>query len=313
MLQKEPLIIECRCNEAAPRRDNSSLPYSPREIVREAVRAWKAGASIFHFHARDPETGEPQDEVGLYREAIVGIREQTDLLIHPTLGGPEVQTSPEERVRHILALNNDSILRVEMAPVDMGSIDMDVWDARARRFMTQDYVYLNNRARIESTLKLLKEYDVFASAICWNVGHIRTALKFREMGLLSDSTLWELFFTGVHLPTAASSSMSHLRSMTAEVPENEPWLVVCYMGDVMHLAAWAITLGGHVGIGLGDYSYSRFGSPNNGELVGLVADMSRTLGRPVATPSETRAMLKIRPRTDLPARNGAVLSQGGTE
>lgn len=43
-----PLIIECRCNEITLRDGNPALPYSPKEIIREAVRAWEAGASIFH-------------------------------------------------------------------------------------------------------------------------------------------------------------------------------------------------------------------------------------------------------------------------
>ena len=45
-----PLIIECRCNDMDYPKDNPNFPYSPQEIVREAVRAWKAGASIFHWH-----------------------------------------------------------------------------------------------------------------------------------------------------------------------------------------------------------------------------------------------------------------------
>jgi uncharacterized protein (DUF849 family) len=56
---------------------------------------------------------------------------------------------------------------------------------------------------------------------------------------------------------------------------------------------WAITLGGHVGIGLGDDPYIRFGKPHNGELVEKVAKMAHTLGREVATPAQTREILKL--------------------
>ena len=48
----------------------------------------------------------------------------------------------------------------------------------------------------------------------------------------------------------------------------------------------AITLGGHVS--LGDYHYDRFGTPTNADLVGRVADLVETLGRPVATPEQPR-------------------------
>ena len=80
MNNQVPLIIECRCNEITMRGDNPALPYSSKEIIKEAVRAWEAGASIFHWHGRDPETGKPRNDVELYLEVIQGIREQTDLL-----------------------------------------------------------------------------------------------------------------------------------------------------------------------------------------------------------------------------------------
>jgi 3-keto-5-aminohexanoate cleavage enzyme len=43
-----PLIIECRSNDSDYRKENPNCPYGPQEIIREAVRAWEAGASIFH-------------------------------------------------------------------------------------------------------------------------------------------------------------------------------------------------------------------------------------------------------------------------
>ena len=35
------------------------LPITPEEITRQSVDAAKAGASILHLHARNPETGQP--------------------------------------------------------------------------------------------------------------------------------------------------------------------------------------------------------------------------------------------------------------
>ena len=83
------------------------------------------------------------------------------------------------------------------------------------------------------------------------------------------------------------------------IPAGESWLVMCWNGDVMQLAAWAITMGGHVGIGLGDDPYIRFGKPHNGELVEKVAQMAHTLGREVATPAQAREILKMPPRASL--------------
>jgi uncharacterized protein (DUF849 family) len=291
-----PLIIECRCNEIAYRTENPNVPYSPKEIIREAVRAREAGASIFHWHGRDPESGEPRNDVELYLEVIEGIRSQTDLLIHPTLGYI-TQNRVEDRVRHILAVNDDPVLRVDMAPVDFGSLNVDFWNPQAKQFNTYDQVYVNTRDNLRAVLEVFKKHNVYVSSVCWDVGQMRTARCFQEMGLLPRETLWEFVFTGEVMPSGAAATIYGLQAFIAEVPAGNQWLALCWNGDLMRVAAWAITLGGHVGIGLGDYSYTRFGKPHNGELVEKVAKMAHTLGREVATPAQAREILKMPPRT----------------
>ncbi|RCJ38373.1 hypothetical protein A6770_13580 [Nostoc minutum NIES-26] len=290
-----PLIIECRCNEIAYREDNPALPYSPKEIVREAVRAWEAGASIFHWHGRDPDSGKPRNEVELYLEVIQGIREQTDLLIHPTLGYI-TQNRVEDRVRHILAVNDDPVLRVDMVPVDFGSLNVDFWNPQAKQFNSYDQVYINTRENLRAVLEVFKEHNLYVSSVCWDVGQMRTARCFQQMGLLPQETLWEFVFTGEVMPAGAAATIPSLQAFMAEVPAGNQWLALCWNGDVMRVASWAITLGGHVGIGLGDYAYTRFGKPHNGELVEMVAKMAHTLGREVATPEQARKILKMPPR-----------------
>jgi 3-keto-5-aminohexanoate cleavage enzyme len=301
-----PLIIECRCNEITVRGDNPALPYSPQEIIQEAVRAWEAGASIFHWHGRDPKTGKPCNEVELYLEVIQGIREQTDLLIHPTLGYI-TQNQIEDRVRHILAVNDDPVLRVDMAPVDFGSLNVDFWDPQAKQFTTYDQVYVNTRQNLMAVLEVFKQHNIYVSSVCWDVGQMRTARCFQAMGLLPQDTFWEFVFTGEVMPAGAAPTIAGLQAFIAEVPGDNQWLALCWNGDVMRVASWAISLGGHVGIGLGDYHYARFGQPHNGELVGRVAQMAHTLDREVATPAQAREILKLPPRSQLPTKAGALV------
>ncbi len=122
------------------------------------------------------------------------------------------------------------------------------------------------------------------------------------MGLLSRRTLWELVFGSERLPVGFGTNPLGLQALVAEIPDGAPWLVECALGDVLPLAALAILLGGHVAIGLGDFSYPRFGTPTNAELVRRVAQLAETLGRPVATPAQTRHLLGLPARTDLPTR-----------
>ncbi|HAA32319.1 MAG TPA: 3-keto-5-aminohexanoate cleavage protein [Cyanobacteria bacterium UBA8553] len=292
-----PLIIECRCNDTDYRQDNPALPYSPQEIVREAVRAWEAGASIFHWHGRDPVSGKWVNDIELYLEVIQGIREKTDLIIHPTLGFVTTQNKVEERVQHILAAIANPTLGVDMVPLEFGSLNVDFWNPETKQFKTYDQVYVNTRENLMAVLSILKEHNVCVTSVAWDVGQVRTARCFQEMGLLSRNTFWEFVFTGEVMPTGAMATHSGLQAFVDSIPLGDQWLVLCWNGDVMRLAAWAITMGGHVGIGLGDDPYTRFGKPHNGELVARVAKMAQTLGREVATPAQAREILKMPQRT----------------
>lgn len=288
-----PLIIECRCNDMDYRQENPEFPYSPQEIIREAVRAWDAGASIFHWHGRDPVTGKWLNDVELYLEVIQGIREKTDLIIDPTLGYVTTQNCVEDRLKHILAAQQDPALGVDMVPLEFGSMNVDFWNPQTRQFKTYDQVYTNSLNHIQDLLKLCQEQHIHTNAVCWDIGQIRTARCFQEMGLLSLDILWEFIFTGDRVPAGALATLSGLQAMVDAVPAGSQWLVLCWNGDVMRLASWAIAMGGHVGIGLGDWPYTRFGQPHNGELVGMVAKMAHMLGREVATPAQARQILKL--------------------
>lgn len=294
-----PLIIECRCNDMDYRKDNSEFPYSPKEIVREAVRAWEAGASIFHWHGRDPVSGKWLNDVELYLEVIQGIREKTDLIVDPTLGYVTTKNSAEERVRHILAAEADPSLGVDMVPLEFGSFNVDFWEPETKQFTTYDQVYSNSRDRIREVLQKLNEHNIFVSTVCWDIGQIRTALCFQEMGIHSKNTLWELVFTGEIIPSGFLPTLPNLQAAISSIPSDAQWLVMCWNGDVMPLASWAITLGGHVGIGLGDLPYTRFGKPHNGELVDKIVKMAETIGREVATPAQAREILKMPQRSKL--------------
>src|SRR5258708_39285256 len=60
MARKRKVIITCAVTGAIHTPTMSPhLPITPDEIVREALAAAEAGASILHLHARDPKTGQP--------------------------------------------------------------------------------------------------------------------------------------------------------------------------------------------------------------------------------------------------------------
>ena len=294
MPDETPLIIEVRCNEAAERGDNPALPYGPREVVEELLAAYEAGASVLHWHARDVDGVERADDVALHREVIEGVRGHTaEAILHPTLGFLSTQGDAQGRMRHILELSKDPATRPDVVPVDFGAYGADLWDVRDRRFVTDDRFVVNPTAYLQELLGVIEDNGLHVYPVVWSAGGVRTARRLQETGLLSRPTLWCLGFTGEEVPGGPPATPANLRTFLDELPAGAPWTVHCRNGDVLPLAAWAITQGGHVSIGLGDHPYSRFGTPRNSDLVARVADMAHTLGRPVATPHQAREILGI--------------------
>ena len=123
-----PVIIEVGLNEATTREENSHVPITPEEIADDILACAEAGASVIHFHARDPETGDQRTcDTALYREAMRRVREAgCDILMYPTyaafLSG---QADPvQERFGHVLSLADDPDVGLRLGPLDMGSLNL---------------------------------------------------------------------------------------------------------------------------------------------------------------------------------------------
>lgn len=76
------------------------LPVTPDEIVAEGLRAAEAGAAILHVHARDPETGRPDQSPEAFAPILPRLRAETDCIINVTTGGSPFM-SVEERLRPV--------------------------------------------------------------------------------------------------------------------------------------------------------------------------------------------------------------------
>ena len=92
------------------------LPYKTEDIIKQSIDAANAGASVIHLHARNPETGEPSADAGLFREYLAEIKMQTDAVVSITSGGATGQ-SIEERLSIIKEL------QPELCTCNMGTIN----------------------------------------------------------------------------------------------------------------------------------------------------------------------------------------------
>ena len=272
---------------------SAAIPVTPEQIVDSAVAASEAGAAILHIHVREPETGKPSSDLGLFREVLAGIGERCDAIAQPTSGGG-VGMTIEERARVVTEC------RPEMATFNCGSFNFGIFQVRHRPEMapweveylesTRDYVFRNTFADLYRLSELFREAGAKPEYEVYDVGHLYNLAHLAEQGLV-DFPIHMQFVLGVLGANAAAiEQLVHMRR-TAESLFGEAgftWSAagVGYPGQ-FHLAASALMMGGHMRVGLEDNLRVELDrrAASNAELVEKAMTLAPLLDRePVGGP-----------------------------
>src|SRR5260221_12393198 len=99
MAKSRKVIITCAVTGSIHTPSMSPhLPITAEEIADAAIGAAEAGAAIVHLHARDPETGRPDQSPERFAPFLKVIKQRSGCIINITTGGPPPMAI-EERVR----------------------------------------------------------------------------------------------------------------------------------------------------------------------------------------------------------------------
>jgi uncharacterized protein (DUF849 family) len=272
---------------------SAAIPVTPEQIVDSAVAASEAGAAILHIHVREPETGRPSSDLGLFREVLAGIGERCDAIAQPTSGGG-VGMTIEERARVVTEC------RPEMATFNCGSFNFGIFQARHRPEMapwevdylesTRDYVFRNTFADLYRLSELFREAGAKPEYEVYDVGHLYNLAHLAEQGLV-DVPIHMQFVLGVLGANAATiEQLVHMRrtaqSLFGEAGFTWSAAGVGYPGQ-FHLAAAALMMGGHMRVGLEDNLRVELDrrAASNAELVEKAMTLAPLLDRePVGGP-----------------------------
>ncbi|MHB8508713.1 MAG: beta-keto acid cleavage family enzyme [Candidatus Dormibacteria bacterium] len=266
------------------RKQCEHIPYTPVEIAEEALRCADAGAAVVHIHARGDD-GSPSFSVEKYREIMDQVRARSDVVINFSTGA--VGIAMEDRVGHIARL------RPEIGALNMGSMNYAIYSSSKKTFYW-DLVFANPFKDIAFLLERMNESGVKPELEVFDNGHIGNTRPLLDLGLLQGSLDFSLV---MGVLGGIPSSTRNLAFQAESLPPGSTWKLVGVGLDQWHLVAAALTLGGHVRVGLEDNFYLREGRMARGsfELVEKAARMAADVGRPVATVGEARAMLGLEP------------------
>jgi uncharacterized protein (DUF849 family) len=279
-----------------------AIPVKPQEIVDSAVGAHAAGAAIVHIHVREPETGRPTSDLGLFEEVLAGIAERCDVIVQPTSGGG-VGMSIDERARVV------SECRPEMATFNCGSINFGIFHVSHRPEMaqweteylesTRDYVFRNTFADIYRLSEIFREAETKPEYEVYDVGHLFNLRHLADQGLV-DFPLHLQFVLGVLGANAATlQQLLHMHGTAASLfgAESFTWSAagVGYPAE-FHLAAASVMLGGHIRVGLEDNLRVTLDrrAASNAELVEKAMTLARLLDREPADAAAARQLLGLR-------------------
>lgn len=301
----KPLIIEVAINEGTSRGENPTVPITPQEIAEDILACAEAGASIVHFHARDPETGANRlNDTDLYREAIGKVRAAgSDIHIYPTY--PPSENDFGLRFKHVRELASEPELNVRLAPLDMGSFNLILFENGqfgATAFLPiEASVYLNPFGQLEEMLTYQREHNLVPTLAVFEPGHLRTIAAFMKQGLIQGTPMVKFFFSEIWLQGLLPDrdgvqGYVHILDATG-IRNRVVWMCVSYglTDEERELAVLdtAMDLGGHVRVGVGDNPATSKGR-SNAELVAKMVGRAKARGLVPATPAEVLEMTGAR-------------------
>lgn len=270
----EKLIITAAiCGAEVTKEQNPAVPYTVKEMVREAKSAYDAGAAVIHVHVREDD-GTPTQSKKRFKEVLDAIyREIPDVLVIPSTGGA-VGMSAEERLQ-------PTELFPEMATLDCGTCNFG------------DDVFENTIPMMREFGKRMLENNIKPEYECFEMGHLDTILRLAQKGQVPGAPMQFNFVLGVFGCTPATGE--NLAWLVRNIPEGSTWTATGIGRYQFPLVMAAIPMGGNVRVGFEDNLYLSKGvlAKSNGELVEKVVRLSRELGREIASPAEARRILSL--------------------
>jgi len=293
-VDRDAVIIEVGLNEATLRAQNPHVPYSAEECAEDARRAAAAGAAVVHWHARDPVSGAQRlDDVEQYGRALDRMR-PSGVLGYPSY--PPWPVAAVDRLAHVWTLRERHGL--ELAPVDLGSVGIVVWDERAQDFgpdvdlLREHGVVANPLPFVLDALERAYALRMIPTVAAFDLGLTRTMVLLARAGRLRPPIFLKIFLSGAWavgpFPTEEALDF-HLRQIPNDL--DVEWVLVPYALDdpalVERLCRHALARGGGIRVGIGDHA-AAFPDAGNAALVERAARWVTESGRPLATPDDVR-------------------------
>jgi uncharacterized protein (DUF849 family) len=303
MAASSKVIISCAITGAIHTPSMSPhLPVTPDDIATSAVEAAEAGAAIVHLHARNPETGRPDQSPEAFGRFLSRIKQATNVVLNLTTGGAPFMTV-EERVKPA------EKFKPEVASLNMGSMNFGLfpmlgrfknfkhdWEAQALE-NSRDLVFRNTFKDIEFVLGRLSGSGTRFEFECYDTAHLYNLAHFLDRGLVEPPLFVQTVFGILGGIGPHPEDVMHMKRTADRLFGNRyHWSVLGAGRNQLPIAAQAMAMGGNIRVGLEDSLWAGPGkfSQSNAQQVRTARQIIEGLGLSVATPDEAREILSLK-------------------
>ena len=303
MAAKRKVIITCAVTGAIHTPSMSPhLPVTPEEITEAAVGAAEAGAAIIHLHARDPETGKPDQSPEAFARFLPQIKQRSNAVVNLTTGGSPYMTI-EERVKPA------ATFKPEVASLNMGSMNFGLfpmlnrfkefkhdWERQALE-NSRNLVFKNTYQDIEYVLRTCMDNSTRFEFECYDVSHLYNLAHFLERGLVKPPLFVQTVFGILGGIGPHPEDVLHMKRTADRLfGDHYRWSVLGAGRNQMPGAAIAAAIGANVRVGLEDSLWDGPGTlaASNAAQVRRARMILEGLSLEVATPDEAREILELK-------------------
>src|SRR5215207_6391150 len=303
MASPRKVIITCAITGAIHTPSMSPhLPVTPEEIADAAVEAAEAGAAIVHLHARNPETGQPDQRPEAFTPFLGVIKQRSNVVIKITTGGAPTMLV-EERVKPAAAF------KPEVASLNMGSMNFGLFPmlSRFKEFRhdwerpylegSRDRIFKNTFADIEHILTTCADNGTRFEIECYDIGHLYTLSHFVDRGLVKPPFFVQSVFGLLGGIGPHPEDVLHMKRTADRLfGDQYHWSVLGAGRNQLPIATQSVALGGNVRVGLEDSLWIGPGrlAESNAQQVRAVRQVIEGLGLEIATPDEARETLQLK-------------------
>lgn len=277
------------------------LPVNAEQLIEEAVAVHNAGGAVAHVHVRDPETGMPNADQGIYRKIATEVKKRCDIILCFTTGG-KLGEPVENRVK--VASN----LKPELTSLNAGSLNFALfhivegvqeWKYEWEKPYlegTEDFIFPNTFKTMRQYIEIMNAHGAKPELEIYDAGMINNVAFLINKGVVKRPVYLQ-FVLGIlgGIPATIENLAFLLETARKQIGNFE--FSVCAAGkDQFPMCTASLLMGGHARVGLEDNLYLEKGvlAKSNAEQVEKLIRIAKEFGIEPATSEEARKILHLK-------------------